>query len=445
MSREPRPTRQPRERMVVCGVVFPDQPVEQAGPLSELRGLLGAAGAEVVGEGIVQRAARPVASTLMGRGKAEEVAEVVRREKPDAVAVDNDLSPGQLRNLEKLFGTRVLDRTEIILDIFARRARTRQARLQVELAQVQYLFPRLRRMWTHLERTEGAIGTRGPGETQLETDRRLLRKRITDLRRELAGIEARRRREVRSRAEQFTVGLVGYTNAGKSTLLNRLTGSEELVADMLFATLDTRTRQWRLPDGRVVLLSDTVGFLQRLPHHLVASFHATLEETLHADLLLHVVDASHPDAATHVEAVDAVLAELSTSHGADVLVLNKLDNVDPEASRPVLPQGRAREVVRISARTGEGLDRLAALVARHLDARSPLVDVTLPLADGRLAAAARRLGRVEREDVVADDTLLRLRLRIAEGALGHLRRLADGATVGIDVIEPAREPLLSAD
>jgi GTP-binding protein HflX len=246
-------------------VLLGDQLPELTGDLSEVRGLVEAAAGELVGPGVLQRRPRPDPATLFGRGKVEEIGELVRSYQPDAVVVDNDLTPAQGRNLEKAWGTRVIDRSELILDIFARRARTRQARLQVELAQNEYLTPRLRRMWTHLERTEGAIGTRGPGETQLETDKRLLRKRIQDLKGELGEIESRKRREVGSRADQFTVGLVGYTNAGKSTLLNRLTGAQEFVADMLFATLDTRTRQWRLSDGRVVLLSDTVGFLSRLP------------------------------------------------------------------------------------------------------------------------------------------------------------------------------------
>jgi GTP-binding protein HflX len=422
MSRRPLPTQRSKERILLCGVIFPGQEPEAEGPLTELRGLLEAAGAEPVGSGIVQVRERADPATLMGRGKVEEVAAEVAHLEAEAVAVDNDLSPGQIRNLEKRLGVRVLDRSEVILDIFARRAETRQARLQVELAQTEYLLPRLRRMWTHLERMEGAVGTRGPGETQLETDRRLLRQRVQDLKGELREIETRRQREVRSRQEQFTVGLVGYTNAGKSTLLNRLTGARELAADMLFATLDTRTRQWRLPDGRVALLSDTVGFLQRLPHHLVASFHATLEEALNADLLLHVVDAAHPDSLGQLRAVRAVLGELSQTPRDEVVVLNKLDrSCDPLALDALLEECRDRQVVRVSARTGAGLEQLCAVVARRLDQRSKVVDVLVPLADGRSAAAARRAGALLAEELVGE-THLRFRLKLSPGALGVLYR-----------------------
>jgi GTP-binding protein HflX len=277
---------------------------------------------------------------------------------------------------------------------------------------------------------EGAVGTRGPGETQLETDRRLLRQRVQDLKAELREIETRRQREVRSRQDQFTVGLVGYTNAGKSTLLNRLTGARELAADMLFATLDTRTRQWRLPDGRVALLSDTVGFLQRLPHHLVASFHATLEEALNADLLLHVVDAAHPDALGQMRAVRAVLGELSQTPRDEIVVLNKLDRAcDALALDALLAECRDREVVRVSARTGAGLERLCTVVARRLDQRSKLVDVVVPLADGRSAAAARRAGALLTEELIGE-THLRFRLKLSPGALGVLYREC-GAGVSI--------------
>ncbi len=441
MGRAPFSIHQTKERILVSGVLLPGQVREVDGPLSELRALLHAAGAVPIGSGIVQSRRRADAATLMGRGKVEEVAEEVKRHAPDAVAVDNDLSPGQIRNLERSWGIRVLDRSEVILDIFANRARTRQAQLQVELAQAEYLLPRLRRMWTHLERTEGAIGTRGPGETQLETDRRLLRKRVRDLRRELAQIEARRLREVRSRSEEFTIGLVGYTNAGKSTLLNRLTGSREVAEDKLFATLDTRTRQWRLPDGRTVLLSDTVGFLQRLPHHLVASFHATLEETLHADLLLHVVDAAHHDAANQIQAVEEVLAGLSWSCRAGLVVFNKVDRAEGALALRLLAEEVAEhEVVEISARTGEGIERLTAAVVRRLEERSAVVDVFVPLSDGRSVAAVRRAGGLLEQETV-EDTHLRLRCRLSSGALGALRREC-GADVRFEVREPElRDPL----
>ena len=439
MSQDPISTRTPRERVLICGVLLGEQKAEHDGELSEIRGLVAAADGEVIGSPITQRRDRSHPATLMGKGKAEELKEEVDLLKPTAVVVDNDLTPAQGRNLEKLWGCRVIDRSELILDIFARRARTRQAKLQVELAQNEYMAPRLRRLWTHLERTEGAIGTRGPGETQLETDRRLLRKRITDLKRELKAIEARKLREVVSRSERFTIGLVGYTNAGKSTLLNCLTGSDEFVADMLFATLDTRTRQWGLTDGRKVLLSDTVGFLGRLPHHLVASFHATLEETLNADLLLHVVDASHPDADEQMAAVDEVLEGLSHTTRAGILVLNKTDRVRDAIDLQLLTRDREERIVHLSARTGEGLDRLDAMIRSVLDARSALLRILLPLADGRLAAQVRSMGLVLDEEVLGDRELI-LRVRMDEGSFGNLMRAADGE-LSYEVLEPPAEPL----
>ena len=443
MSREPVPTRVPRARILVCGVLLGNQRVEHEGELAELIGLVAAAGGEVVGAPITQRRERPHPATMLGKGKVAEIKVDVDSLKPEAVAVDNDLSPAQGRNLEKALGCRIIDRSELILDIFAKRARTRQAKLQVELAQNEYMAPRLRRMWTHLERTEGAIGTRGPGETQLETDRRLLSKRIRDLKRQLDEIEARKLREVISRSDQFTIGLVGYTNAGKSTLLNRLTGSDELVADMLFATLDTRTRKWALSDGRQVLLSDTVGFLGRLPHHLVASFHATLEETLNADLLLHVVDASHPDAPEQIAAVDEVLGDLSHTTRAGILVLNKTDAVRDPIELQFLAQDRPERVVHLSARSGEGIDRLDAQVRQILDARSALLRVLLPLADGRLAAQVRKSGLVLGEEVRGDRELV-LQVRMDEGSLGNLMRATEGR-LNYEVLEPPAEPLFRED
>ena len=437
MSRPSEPVRSPRERVIVCGVVFPDFPEESGGPLSEVRALVQAAEAEPVGEGVVQRRDRPDSATLFGMGKVEEIRALVEEHQPDAVVVDDDLTPAQVRNLEKAWKKRVIDRSELILDIFARRAQTRQARLQVELAQNEYLLPRLRRMWTHLERTEGAIGTRGPGETQLETDRRLLAKRITDLKRELSQIERRRQRQVRSRGDEFKVGLVGYTNAGKSTLLNRLTGAHEFAADMPFATLDTRTRRWILPDRRAVLLSDTVGFLQRLPHHLVASFHATLEETLHADLLLHVVDASHPDAARQMVAVDEVLASISPHVAADVLVFNKVDRVSDPIQAQLLAEGRPEgDVAHVSAVTGAGLDLLTEIVRRHLDQRCARIEVRIPPAEGRFAAHLRAVGGIQSEEC-AEDGVLSLRAVVSPWVLGRLMSEAAGG-VDITVLEPPR-------
>jgi len=423
MKKGAAPIRPPRERILVCGVLFPGQQLEHDGPLSELRSLLHAAGAEAVGAGIVQQRTLPDPATLMGRGKVDEIALEIGALAPDAVAVDNDLSPAQIRNLEKAWSLRVLDRSEVILDIFARRAQTRQAKLQVALAQAQYVLPRLRRMWTHLERTEGAVGARGPGETQLETDKRLLRRRVVELKRELAEIETRRLREVRSRSEQFTVGLVGYTNAGKSTLLNALTGSSELAADMLFATLDTRTRQWKLRDGRLVLLSDTVGFLQRLPHHLVASFHATLEEAVHADLLLHVVDAAHPDAAEQFKAVEEVLDQIASPHRDELVVLNKLDAAADPRALEWLAHDRRREVLSLSARTGAGLERLDARIAARLDERSVHCEVDLPVTDGRTLAALKRVARVLAQRLAGDERLL-VEARIPSAVYGALVRSA---------------------
>jgi len=426
------------ERVLVCGVILPDQPVEREGPLTEARGLVRASGGEVIGEGIVQHLRRAHPGTLMGRGKAEEVAAEVVRLEPDAVVVDNDLSPAQVRNLEKIFGVRVVDRSELILDIFARRVQTRQSHIQVEVAQIEYLVPRLRRMWTHLERQQGGIGMRGPGETQLETDKRLLLNRVRDLKRELKTIEGRKQRQVLSRARAYTVGLVGYTNAGKSTLLNALTGSDVLAEDMLFATLDTRTRKWKLADKRLVLVSDTVGFLQRLPHHLVASFHATLEEALHVDLLLHVVDASHPDVAEQMAAVDEVLAELSANRPADMLVYNKIDMLEDDGEgRVLLVNNREEQSVFVSARTGEGLERLEVAVAERLDARSDLVRALVPPSAGGIAAKLRLAGRLISESY-REDGQVELVLRLPEQAFGLIQGELAG-TVEFELLEPARE------
>jgi GTP-binding protein HflX len=311
------------ETAVLVRVILPEH-ADIGEPLEELEGLATTAGVKVEG-GMTQRRDRPDPATYMGSGKVEELKRLVEEHDADVVLFDNNLSPGQSRNLEKVLKVKVLDRTELILDIFASNARTYESRLAVELAQMEYSLPRLKRLWTHLSRIKMGVGMRGPGEKQLETDRRLVEKRIFELREELHGIERRKERQVAARRDHMTVSLVGYTNAGKSTLMNALTDADVLAADKLFATLDTRTRRWHLPSWGPVLLSDTVGFIRDLPHSLIASFKATLEEARQADLLLHIADASNPAALEQIAAVYTVLEEIGIQAKDTLLVLNKTD------------------------------------------------------------------------------------------------------------------------
>ncbi len=354
------------EKAFLVSVALPERPWISDDPLDELRGLASTAGARVVGE-LCQKRQKVIPATYIGKGKLEELKVQVQATEADVVLFDNDLSPGQIRNLEKAVEIKVLDRSELILDIFATRARSSEARLQVELAQLEYALPRLRKMWTHLSRIEGGIGTRGPGETQLEEDRRLVDSRIRDLKTRIAVVQARKEREVRSRFEEHTVSLVGYTNAGKSTLMNVLTGAGVLAEDKLFSTLDTRTRKWHLKDWGRVLLSDTVGFIRELPHHLVASFKATLEETRQARLLLHVVDASNPYAEEQIKAVIKVLEELGCAKKPTLLVLNKIDRVPDPSLLQVLQQHHPRAVA-VSAMEKRGIDDLRDAVIEMLSA-----------------------------------------------------------------------------
>ena len=379
------------EQAVLVGV-FLDAPIDPAQPLAELAGLAATAGARVVGE-LTQRRERPDQTTYLGKGKVEELRGVVEHHDADIVIFDNDLSPAQTRNLERALEVKVLDRSEVILDIFAARARTYEARLAVELAQLEYSLPRLKRMWTHLSRLKMGIGMRGPGEKQLEVDRRLVEKRIHDLKSELAEIHSRRERQVASRHDHMTVSLVGYTNAGKSTLLNALTGADELAEDKLFATLDTRTRRWRLPGWGPVLLSDTVGFIRDLPHRLIASFKATLEETRQADLLLHVADASSPLVDVQIAAVRGVLEELSVDEKDTLLVLNKIDAVPDLVTRDRIV-ARYPHAIAISARSGAGLAELAQAVSDALGRGFRDVDVETDPGNGRLLAWLGRHGEV---------------------------------------------------
>ena len=352
-------------RVVLVAVLDPRQSLSREEALEELRGLVQTVGANVVGE-LTQNRGKPDPGTYIGKGKLDELKLLLAQTDADLIVFDNLLSPAQGKRLEEETGSQVVDRSEVILDIFATHARTYEARLQVELAQLLYMRPRLTRMWTHLERIEGGIGSgRGPGEKQLETDRRLVDKRISELQRKLKDVEKRRTREVASRRGHLAVSLVGYTNAGKSTLMRALTGSDTYVADRLFATLDTRTRKWTIPHWGDVLLSDTVGFIRNLPHHLVASFRSTLEEARHADLLLHVVDASHPEAQHQIETVEEVLKDLKVDCEDPVLVLNKIDAVGDRSLVDVLRARHANSVT-VSAATGDGLDRLNAAVAERL-------------------------------------------------------------------------------
>ena len=380
-----------RERAVLARMIGPqDSFVEQ--PLDELTGLAETAGTEVVG-GLVQRRETPDPKTFLGKGKVAELKNLVEHYSADVVIFDNDLSPSQTRNLEKAVEKKVIDRTELILDIFASNARTHEARLAVELAQLEYSLPRLKRLWTHLSRQTMGVGMRGPGEKQLEVDRRLVEKRIHELKVDLSKVEKRRAREVAGRRDFMTVSLVGYTNAGKSTLMNRLTEADVEAVDKLFATLDTRTRRWTLPSWGPVLLSDTVGFIRDLPHKLVASFRATLEEARDADLLLHVADASNPAVLDQISAVYTVLHDLGIDEKRTLLLLNK---IDAEGAEQYMHAALARypHAIPISAKSGQGMDRLAAAVSNSLSEGFVTISVRLDVADGKTMAWLAKVGEV---------------------------------------------------
>ena len=389
--------------------------------LEELRALAISAGAEVVGE-VVQSRDRADAALYIGRGKADELKREVAAQGAQLVVFDNDLSPAQGKKLEDLIGVRVLDRSELILDIFARRARTREAKLQVELAQLQYLLPRLRRMWTHLSRIRGGIGLRGPGETQLEVDRRVIRDRIRTLKEKLEGIETRRSLQRKGRGEVWNVALVGYTNVGKSTIMNRLTGEHLRAVDSLFATLDATTRRMELPGGEAVVLTDTVGFIRDLPHDLVASFRATLEEVVHADLLLHVVDVADPRRESRMAVVQEVLRSLGVGDAPTLTVFNKFDRI-PAAERAGV---RARLIethapaVVASAVEPRGLVALEEALARYVETHEVRVRAVVPSGDGRRLALIHRLTEVLERRYA--DGQVELELRARPEALARLER-----------------------
>lgn len=383
------------ERTLLVGLETPDNDKwDHAESLQELGELVKSAGGEVV-ETMIQRRESPTAAYYIGPGKANELAKLCKKENIGTVIFNDELSPAQGRNLEKVFERKILDRTQLILDIFAQRAKSKDGKLQIELAQLQYLLPRLTGMWTHLSRQSGGIGMRGPGETQLEVDRRRVTEKIARLTRELSEVRQQRTTQRAGRLRQHwpIVSLVGYTNAGKSTLLNRMTNAEVYAADQLFATLDPTTRQFVLPNKQKLLLTDTVGFLKQLPHHLIESFKATLEEVSEADLLLHVVDLSHPLFEQQMAAVQTVLEELNAWGKQMIVVFNKVDRV----ANPALVEHALHMhpgSVAISAISGEGFEDLYGEIEHQVKSWRLRVKLVMPNHMTALIAELHRVGRV---------------------------------------------------
>ena len=398
-----------QQKAVLVAVMHRDKEIAKDHVLDELRGLVKSAGAQIVGT-LVQYREHPHPGTCLGPGKLEELKQLIELNDANLVVFDNHLTPAQGRKLEEETECVIVDRSEVILDIFATAARTHEAKLQVELAQLLYYRPRLKRMWTHLENIQGGIGAgRGPGEKQLETDRRLLDRRVSELKRKLSEIESRRERTVAARYDDLTVSLVGYTNAGKSTLMNALTDAGVYVADKLFATLDTRTRKWSVPECGTVLLSDTVGFVRNLPHQLVASFRSTLEEARRADLLLHVVDASHPDAKKQIETVYQVLEEIGVDYENVLLVLNKADAITDRSLLDVLRR-KYENSISVSAKTGDGLDRLTEAVAQKLSGGYVDAEINTSVGNGKLFAFLAEHGKILNKEYEDSRVILTCRL-----------------------------------
>jgi GTP-binding protein HflX len=422
------------ERAILVGVELPgdEWPVEES--LEELAQLAATAGTACV-ERVIQQLARPHPGTLLGAGKIEEIADLVRFHACDAVIFDLELTPGQHRNLERELETQVLDRTALILIIFGQRARTKEGRLQVELAQVEYDLPRLARQWSHLSRQKGSVQQRGEGEKQIEVDRRLLRRQKDRLEEEIEHVRTHRQlhRERRKSTGAPVVALVGYTNAGKSTLLNRLASAHSLAEDKLFATLDPMIRRVKLAGGQEILLTDTVGFVQRLPTTLVAAFRATLEEVVEADLLVHVIDASSPSVHHQIEAVEQVLEEIGAGGRPMIVAFNKADKVprdlpatlpSPEkqtlSAGPLQPAGLAEKLpsVRVSALTGEGIEDLLRCISENLLLQFVRLEVLIPYERGELVARFHQFGTIEEESYEAGGT--RIRGYMPENQLGSL-------------------------
>jgi GTP-binding protein HflX len=416
ITRELRDTNQPSEHALLIGVEARNAEWRITDALEELARLTETVDVEVVGS-VSQKLDHPVAATYVGKGKVEEIKSLREALDYDLVIANDELTPSQQRNLEKALDCKVLDRTGLILDVFARRARTHEGRLQVELAQLEYRLPRLTRLWTHLSRQSvGGVGLRGPGETQLESDRREIGKRITFIKEQLSHVHTHRQlyRDRRKSTRMPVAALVGYTNAGKSTLLNTLTGAGVLAEDQLFATLDPTTRRIELPGGREALLTDTVGFINNLPTMLIAAFRATLEEINEASVLVHVLDVTHPNAPEQAQTVLTVLEELSADDKPVVWALNKIDQIDPEVHGSLsdlvakLPIEPGALIAPISGATGYGVDKLLAAIAAELETMERFVPVTavIPYADSALVDLFHKIGRVDSIDYVERGTVI---------------------------------------
>jgi GTP-binding protein HflX len=412
-----------KERAVLVGVALPveDHRLSLASSLEELEKLAETAGAEVV-EKFTQQLRNVTPATLVGRGKVEAIRAALLNLKPDLVIVDEDLSPAQQRNLEDSLKVRVIDRSQLILDIFAQRAHSNEGKLQVELAQLEYLLPRLTRQWTHLSRLGGGIGTRGPGETQLEVDRRRIRERIGHLKRRLKTVERTRALQRRERDEVpfTTVALVGYTNAGKSTLMNALTRAGVLVEDKLFATLDPTIRSLRLPTGDKVMIIDTVGFINKIPHSLIEAFKSTLEEVRSADLLLHLFDVANPMFETQIQIVEEVLQEIGAGEIPTVLVPNKTDVVTSIPAQ-LLKSREAASICPISALTGAGIERLLEVIGSRLDEGKEYFQASFASWQGNLLSVLRERGRVIKETY--QDDQVHVTARVTPKLAGQMRKL----------------------